>query len=259
MGSTKETREMRELRSNGTDPATCAILARLDQLDKKMNDQSISLVKTFDDKVDQLRLDLKADLKNELLPRIAQNEANTAENTSRINDLENKLLHMENQMEMSIKSCDLIVRGVPVLAREDLVNYYHRIAAEIGCNTESFPRAEVFRLGRKLPNSKHDPPILIKFTNKLDKSLFFNNYLANFNKLTVNTLGFNTRSRIYISENLTKFNQRIHGEALKLKKDKKLHKVSSSFGYIYVKPKEKDPRVLINELSDLRRFGYNDD
>jgi hypothetical protein len=259
MGSTKETREIRDLRSTGTDAGTNAILARLDQLDQRMKDQNASLTKTLDEKVDQLRLDLKSDLQDELLPRITQNEVNITANTARIDHLENKLLHMENQMEMSSKSCDLIVRGVPVRAGEDVVRYYHRIATVLGIGTEYVPRADVFRLGRKVASSKYDPPILIKFLNKLDKSLFFNQYMANYNKLTLTALEFNIPSRFYISENLTKHNQKIHSVALKLWKDKKLYKVSTSFGYVYVKPKEKDTRVLINELSDLRKFGYNDD
>jgi hypothetical protein len=242
---------------NGHDAGTIAILNRLELMEKKYDSSVDVIKKEFNEKLEKLRTDLKADLRAEFQPLIDANRSNVQVNTKKIDGIETKLLQLEDRLEMNEKAADLIVRGVPVFAKEVVANHYNAIARALQYDADRIPPADVFRLGRKLPNAKHDPPILIKFTNKLDKTVFFGKYLENMNNMKLTTLGFSAPARFYIVENLTKQSQAIYTEALKLKKAGKLDGVTSSFGCVYVKPKNATSSVLAPSLTSLQQFCKN--
>lgn len=240
------------------DAGTIAVLSRLDEMEKKHEDKVNELKRSFDEQFEKLRVDLKADMRAEFLPRIAANEENTFGNSARIDGVEARMDFMEDRLEMNEKATDLVVRGVPVFAKEDVVSHYRAIAAAIGYDADRVPQADVFRLGRKLPNSKQDPPILVKFMNKLDKSVFFRNYFSNMDKVKLTLLGFSAPSRIFITENLSRRSQKIYSEALAMKKAGKLDGVHSYFGTVQVKPKNANRSVPIRNLEDLRNFDIGE-
>jgi virulence-associated protein VapD len=235
----------------GNNDGISAVLARLEAMETSMNRKIETITDAFEDKLDKLRADLKADLKTELLPDIQRNSENIAANSNRISDLEDRIQQLEHESEMNDKAYDLIMKGIPQLAKENVFIYYKKAATAIGFEVNNIPRADVFRLGRGAASSTIGPPILVKFTNKLDKGDFFKKYLANLN-LKLSDLGFeSSQTRVYISENLTKADQALFAAALKLRKDKKIFSVKTSFGAVYVKKKEGDKWALIKEPSML--------
>jgi hypothetical protein len=244
--------------NDGLDAGTAAVLKRLDAMEKTSNEKANELKSMLDDKFNEFRAELQADFRDEFMPLIRSNETNILVNTQRIDDVETRIQYLEDRLEMNEKAADLIVRGVPVVAREVVANYYCAIARVLGFDADRIPPADVFRFGRKLPNSKQEPPILIKFSSKLDKSRFFKEYLSktNFMKLTI--LGINVPTRFYISENLTKRSQSIFTEALRLKKIGKIDGVISSFGSVYVKPKNSQRSIAVRDLSSLRIYDNNE-
>jgi len=205
----------------------------------------------FDEKLSELRHELRADIQNELLPKISKNEENIRTNTLEIREVRIDVQEVEHAMELQWKSSDLIVRGVPVLAGEDVAGLYKTIAVLIGYDAASTPRAHLRRLGIQQSNSKYVSPILVSFTNRFDKADFYRKYFANVRKLTLAELGFQSTTRFYLSENLTKRNQKIFMEALKLKKANKLYSVSTSSGVVWVKHKKEDNAVAVKHLSGL--------
>jgi hypothetical protein len=54
---------------------------------------------------------------------------------------------------------------------------------------------------KKKPGAKFDPLIIVKFTNKLDKFVYFGKYFAK-KDLKLTDIGFQVGSRIFINENL---------------------------------------------------------
>jgi hypothetical protein len=227
------------------------LLARLDSMETNMNKKIDAISHTIDEKLEKLRGDMKEDLKAELFPDIQRNTDSIAAHSNTISDLQRRIQHLEHSAELNSKSNDLIMKGVPMLSRENTTTYYERAARTIGFAANSIPRADVFRLGRKAANSTVGPPILIKFMNKMDKSDFHNKYFKHLN-LKLSDLGFeSSEERIYISENLTKSCQTIFVEAKKLKREGKMSAVKTSFGAVFVKKLEGDNWMQINEISNL--------
>jgi hypothetical protein len=234
-----------------------AALIRLEQQMVTLNLNQASMSKSLDEKVMQLnttideKLDLlRTDLHDELLGKILHNESKIEAQSNRIDLLESKIEDMANQMELKDKSTDVIVRGIPMLKDENLQTYYKQMASAIGFEPENLPRIRAFRLGRKMANTKFDPPILFKFPSSWDKSDFFSKYLAE-RKLNLSDIGFQAGTRIYLSENLTSNNQFILRAAQKLRTEKKIFAVKSKFGAVFISHKEGDREVVVRRLSDL--------
>jgi hypothetical protein len=244
------TRSQKDVNSN-------AIMEKLNSMEARMDAKLDQMSEKFDAKLDEYCKALKTDIKNELLPKISENEKKISDNAMEIRETQHDVQGVENTMELLWKSNDLIARGVPVLADENVKSLYDTIAVLIGYDATTTPRAHVQRLGRKQPNSKIEPPILISFTCRLDKVEFYRKYFANVKKLTLSALGFQSTSRFYLSENLTKQNQKIFSEALKLKKANKLHTVSTASGIVWVRQKKDDAAKPIGSMTGLD--GYRSD
>jgi hypothetical protein len=240
--------------NDGLDAGAIAILKRMDAMEKNYDEKVDALKKSLNDQMEKLRTDLQADLRLEFLPLIRVNHDDIAENSKNINEMETKIELLEDRLETYEKAADLIVKGVPVHAKEVVANHYCAVARALGYREDCIPQADVFRLGRKLPNSKYDPPILIKFTNKMDKSRFFKEYLSKMDNMKLTVLGFSAPTRFYIAENLSKRSQSLFAEALKLKKAGRLDGVTSSFGSVYVRPKNGQRSFPVKDLTSLRKF-----
>jgi hypothetical protein len=241
-------------RSKGGDVSgnnASSIMDKLIEIENKMDTKLDRLADKFDEKLDKLRRELKADIKDELLPKISKNEKDIKNNTMEIRETKELVQEVEHSLELMWKSSDLIVRGVPVLANENVVSLYQTIAVLIGYDAATTPRARIQRLGQNQPKSKYEPPILISFICRFDKADFYRKYFANVKKLTLTALGFHSSARFYLSENLTKRNQKIFSEALKLKKAKKLYSVSTSSGTIWVRQKSSESATSIKDMSGL--------
>jgi hypothetical protein len=234
-----------------------SIMDKLIEIEAKMESKLDSLAEKFDQKLNTLRMELKADIKNELRPQILKNERDIETNKKDICQTRENVQDIEHTLERMWKSCDLIVRGVPVIPGENVLCLYETIAGILGYDKSTTPRAHMRRLGKKQLNSRYEPPILISFTNRFEKADFYRRYFNNVRKLTLAALGFVSTSRFYLSENLTKRDQKIFTAALKLKKAKKLHSVSTSAGVIWVRQKSDEDATTINSLSGLA--GYESD
>jgi hypothetical protein len=244
------------------DSGTTMILAKLDEsmakMEEKMNnkfaDQITTMNNSFDVKIGVLRENLRSDLKDEMMPKILQNESKINVNAVKICELESKILSLEDSLEHQDKSTDLIIKGIPLLPNEKCFDIYKRISIAIGYGADDIPRADIFRLGKKKPGARFDPPIIVKFTNKLDKFAYFGKYFAK-KDLKLTDIGFQVGSRIFINENLTKLNQQLYGEAMRLRKNGKLYSVSTTNGHVSVKQQQGASSIPIKELFDLGKFA----
>jgi hypothetical protein len=216
------------------------------QMAKNLDEKADQLEAAMDEKINKLRSDIHDDLSKSI-------QANTEKidvNTKKLSDLERKYEVLENNLEFVEKSADLIVRGVPMVANENLETIYTAIARAINYQPEVLPRVRLYRLGRKQPGSKFEPMILLKFTNRFDKMDFFRAYLNNTN-LLLSDIGFMPRSRIYISENLTKMNREIFRSAQKLKRDQQIFSAKTISGRVQIRIRENDVPMVISHPSEL--------
>jgi hypothetical protein len=264
MGNPDQTDAQRETRNTTKNASLEATLLRLEKsmadlnqkmddsvtvMNKNMDEKVVILNKTIDDKMDGLR----EDIMSELITKVQHNEANIATNTNKIEQLQMTVNKLENLIEASSKANDLIVKGIPILSNEKPLIMYQKIAACLGMVPEQVPQVEAFRLGRKRVGAKSDPPLLFKFLNKIDRTFFYNKYFDHGN-LKLSDVGINADQRIYISENLTKFNQQIFARAMRLKKDGKIYSVSTYYGVVSIKQRRGGDSVPIKLTAELDRF-----
>lgn len=72
-----------------------------------------------------------------------------------------------------------------------------------------------------------------------------------FRQLNLRSIGMDSDQRIYASDNLTKTNFDIQQKAVRLLKEKVIFKVHTRNGHVYVKFKEDESFVLVQNSDDL--------
>lgn len=237
-------------------------------LSKKIDSSSQTVTEAIDQKIEELQ----ADLHSEFSGRLSQVEEDTKVLTRQGEELEDKCSdlaarvevltdqndrcqarcsELADKLEFCEREADVIVRGVPLVRGENCFVYYQKIAGAIGFSpTEPLPKVDAFRLGRKKPGAAVDPPILLRFHDKYEKSEFFKRYLRKLN-LKISDVGFDGDSRIFLGENLTQQRRNIFVAAMEMKKAKKLFAVKTKFGAVFVQRTEGGAVVPIRHLSEL--------
>jgi hypothetical protein len=242
----------------GANPGVPQLLIQLQgmirELDNKFSARIGDLNTNFSTRIGELSnsIDtLKDDIMDQLVPRISKNEDNIAVHEKRLNDVEVAVHAVRNEAEAATKVNDLIVKGVPMSAGEDLVSIYCNIATAIGYTQTQIPRADFYRLGKKKSDAKFDPPLILKFANYIDRRAFYRNYFLHRN-LNLSEIGFGTSTqRIFITENLTKQNQEIYAAAMKLRYNKKITSVSTSNGVVMVRRREDEKPTPVLSVAEL--------
>lgn len=155
-----------------------------------------------------------------------------AENTTlktALDDVQDSLVRQSRQNQ-------IIIRNVPVLQNENLVDLFGKLSKAIKfnlCSTYNIYRQQPKDINKQLdgrrtrsqtvnsvPSVATPPPIIFKhFQNNLDKSNFLRCYL-NIGNVNLEALGFASPGRIYFGENLTKRNYTIFRKCSQMKKRK---------------------------------------
>jgi hypothetical protein len=226
------------------------LVAGLDQKFTANIDDLRQTVASVKEEVAAVRLDVS----NLITTQISEHDNRLDGHDKRLDALEASLRELRNDAEAATKSADLIIKGVPMLSNENPVNIYVGIAAAIGYNNVTTPSADsIIRLGKKKPDGKFDPPLLVKFVKISDKMEFFRRYFQH-KHLNLSEIGFNTRQRIYITENLTKQDQEVHAAAMQLRHERKLSSVSTSRGVVMVRRRREDRPVPVKAVSELKEL-----
>jgi hypothetical protein len=242
-------RETRAKTNSGTSSLADTLLrleASLKTIEAKLDTNVATLTKSIEDSKIELRDEFRAEMQRKIQTNFASIEVNSAD----IAILQDEVDRLDDIIDANSRACDLLVKGIPLQPGENCSTIYLSIATAIGYTDNYAPLVEVFRLGAKKPGSKFDPPLILRFANRIERNIFHQKYFAMRN-LALNHIGFQTNSRIIISENLTKSSQSIFAAAMKLKHDAKLVKVTTLRGTVYVKPCGKDKSVPVKLLSDL--------
>jgi hypothetical protein len=222
-------------------------------LDEKFSNKIDNLSQTVSSIKDEIA-SVKHEVKEVIAAQITEHSDQLAVHDARIVAVETSIRELQNTTEAATKAADLIIRGVPMLSNEDPrfgpINFYMSIAAAIGYNSNNTPGAVITRLGRKRPDGNSDPPLLVRFGRLIDREEFYRLYFRH-KTLNLSELGFSSNQRVYISENLTKRDQEIHGAAMKMRHERKLHSVSTSKGVVFVRRNQDDRPTPIRAMSEL--------
>lgn len=152
---------------------------------------------------------------------------------------------------------EIVINGIPVVANENLLQIFEKIAVVIGFNRQCCYIVDIiFRLGKSKtsarPSQINFAPILVRFTTQLLKNEFLQLYFKHRN-VTLVHIGFNDcEDRVYVNHNLTKSTSILHKAALKLKKSGKILNIRIKSGFVFVIWHGTTTPVRITTLNELQ-------
>lgn len=253
------------------DISNATILQAITALTDKIDVMETKIVATVDAKLLEFENSISArvmETEKSFVNRLIQLEEDFHDNLNKHDKkLDNRLTILENarpfidqenridQLERLARANELVISGIPLMDNENLDAVCNDICKAIefnGSNSiESCFRLHVTRQAtRNSSNRPNLPSILIKFWSSGAKSDFFNAYMMKRN-LCVTNIGFNTPSRIYINENLTKRNFEIFRLARKMKLERKIFQFHTHNGRISVKLDPESRNIGIDSMDQL--------
>lgn len=212
--------------------------SRFDETDKNI-EQSTSKLK---DEISTLRADIQ-DFKMKCTSEVKQLSDSVSEIRSDVALDRERIMYAE-------RSNDLLLSGVPYVAGENLSRIVSMIAAALGYTEDNVPLTTAKRLARIPIKPGSTPPIALQFAFKFVRDEFYIRYLKARN-LSLQHIGFNVNSRVYLNENLTELGRKIKTQAINLKKSGKLHSVYTRDGAVFVKSDAKAEPQMIDSLDQL--------
>lgn len=153
-------------------------------------------------------------------------------------------------LERASLSANLLLNGVPIIENENLNELFEQLCTQIGFTPKEFTLLSIFRV----KNKSKQPTIVMKFISQNARNEFYQRYWKTKN-LSLIDLGFETDSRVYVQESLTKAKHEIFKQAMSLKRDKKLSSVYTYNGLVYVKSQPESTGVLIDSISHLSVYN----
>lgn len=194
------------------------------------------------------------------------------------NDLNNRILSLEDHVARMDRRNQLIIRGIPVLKDENLYAVLSSISSTINFDINKCSGINIFRVTVNIKKSshveekrtlrstsvlsqikiKHSPAVVINFGTSYDRNSFFRQYLHYLKNGSLNVaqlgIGLSSSARIYVSENLTKKNSFILMKCAALKHIKKIYQYFTKNGLVYLRRSKDDSPVLISEVGLLSQL-----
>lgn len=218
---------------NSLDKRISALQKKVDNLDVKFSD--------ILSKIDQLESNM-----DQKLGKVASDLAVQEENCIKTSIAFEKRLDC---VERCQNSCDLLISGIPVIKDENLNECFHKIATIINFTFSEKIIDSIYRIPSK--HSKVSPAISVKFLNKSNRDRFFVQYLK-FKNLNLKQLEyFESTSRIYINEKLTKRNYSIYREVQQLHRKGIVAQVFTRNGLVHIRKPNDDTIIAVTDLEEL--------
>lgn len=140
---------------------------------------------------------------------------------------------------------DVIVKGLPYHPNENLEIIFDQIASIIGFGHSKY--AAVKNIHR-VAMYKEMPPIIIRFASQTLKERFIQNFFAF--GIAIGFMG----SIIYLSDNFTKQNYSILKKARQYREAKKIEKIVTQGGFVYVGLQENSQLQKIKTVNQLNQL-----
>jgi len=174
-------------------------------------------------------------------------------------DLGQRVRNLEfdrDALEQYTRKFNIEVHGIPECEGENLADIIIKIGQKISVNITSQDIDIVHRPRKNTPTTK--PIIAVRFTSYRKKREF---YQARFNLKTMKISGViesvqhDVEAKIYINENLTQRRQELLAKARKMRKAKKLVRVWTADGKLFVRKTEESRPLRISEDWDLENLA----
>lgn len=149
-----------------------------------------------------------------------------------------------DELERRANLNDLLVYGIPTVAKEDVHSIFLKICKAIDFDVGEGQLLTAFRV------HKNDGPIILKFANSVISNNLFRKYLDK-KDLNLKHIGFDSDKRIFIRESLSKKNAMIFSEALKLRRNGVLASSYSRKGLVFIRISQDDNPLLVSSLDYL--------
>lgn len=170
----------------------------------------------------------------------------------------------------SDRNRELVVRGVPFVSDENILDILQKIAELISFRSIHANPFNGFRLPLRPINSlssqvsklrvgqqterQYSPSIIMKFRAIYDKEDFMHLYFVK-KGISTKDIGFMVDSRIFIGENFSPLNHKLLIAANKLKQNGLLCSVFTNDGLVYAKKSNTDNRIRLYDLSQLNKMA----
>lgn len=196
--------------------------------------------------MDKLREELTIDIEQ------LRNESKRTcdELTSTIRNIKTKTTQA---LEITTRTNDLIISGVPFVQGEDLPSYFKSWCHSLGYSENCLPMVDIRRLKGRNAEASRSPVIMIQFAIAMQRNDFYSHYLRT-RSLKLSDIGFSVNKRIYVNENLGPVARQLRSRALQLKKDGKLQSVYTRRGTIYVRRIGMAEGEVIETPDDLEKM-----
>lgn len=217
-----------EVYNDDTDEMTISQLAS--SISEQLTNTKREISQQLYDEVRGLKKTIKTDLE-EMRSALEK----SVSELSRCVDLNKESIqHNAHAISRSHLRNDLVISGVPFVQGENLREYFEKWCQALGFNNNDHPSVDIRRLHKSVMVPGKSYMILVQFAITNHRKDFYFKYLQS-RSFTLDQLGFSSRDRIFVNENLTVTARSIKSKALLAKKNGKLYSVITRDGIIYVK------------------------
>lgn len=234
-----------DIQQSKNDEMTISQLAH--QISKELESVKKDITQQINDGMQTVKTELKVDLEN---IRTQLEQSITEINTS-VRQNKAAIRSTTEAITRSFNVSDLIVSGVPYMRNENLMDYFAAWCKSLGYT--NIPLVDARRLSKSPMVDGKKYLILLQFAITNQRSDFYNCYLKS-KSLTLDLVGFQTKDRIYVNENLTTTARAIKAKAFAARREGRLHGVFSRDGVIFVKKTATDTARPVESEDLLASF-----
>lgn len=205
-------------------------------------------IKDVNNKIDDVKIELKADIKSvkdECKAKFQHYDAALESVNKRVDDVTREIAALQNRNE-------LIISGIPMQPDENLNSTLTDIGKYLAVKDTSNLMATTRRM-KSGSSSHNDGLVAVEFALKATRDEFYSAYLRK-RDLKLKHIGLNSDRRIYINESLSTEARKLKSAALHLKKAGKLASVYTKQGIVYVKKAADGSAVVIKSEVELDKF-----
>lgn len=242
----------------------------IDDLERIMERQMEKQTQAIKNEIKSLGDELKANLEGQIV-----------KNNDRIDEMQEHVNAQLQDVRTDVDKCieqldlgednnkriallnELKLNGIAHRSGENLKEIFMTIAQLIGFDTSN--PLHIPDLTRSIIRNRQSneiillPLIIIRFVAKHIRNKFYGLYLSRISKQPILTENINLPQggRILIGENLTPHNQTIFKDAIKLKRDKKVMRVNTVDGLVFIRANLSQKMSCIKTRRDLDLFVAN--
>ena len=175
---------------------------------------------------------------------------------NKINDLDtaikNNISNINNHEQYTRREM-VEINGLPQKENENTTELVHTLMEHLQIKVKKESLDVIHRLSDKI-----DAPIIIKFTSRSERDLFYS-YRSNLINTTINDLGFplnpnNKSNKIFINESLTRMNKILFKQTREECSKKNFEYSWTKNGVVFARKNKDSHAIRINKEDDIKKI-----